>query len=327
MGFLSDAWSGVKNVAKKVSKPLTAVLPGFINPWSDKKTLAAYAGAAGLAGGAASIYGSLSGAAGTGSSAASLGKGGAVPIGADPALSAGIGSTLWNAGSSAAGGIGSLINSAGGANSLLSMGASGAAGKYAADAQSDINEKQLAWAREQSAIQQNASATQYQRAMADMEKAGLNPILAYQQGGAAMPGTVQAPQLGNPVSAGVNSAAQFQGAQNLTEQTAANVEQIQQNVRLIGAKEGLTDAQITQVERGISKLEADIMQVEANTQITRNQIIESDIITQLIADNPWLSEMKYAGEAGSATARILKEMFGSKAAKAIFKASKRKFRR
>ena len=107
MGFLSKAWSGVKDVAKKVSKPLTAVLPGFVNPWSDKKTLAAYAGAAGLAGGAASIYGSLSGAAGAGSSAAALGKGGAVPIGADAALGAGIGSTMLGGIGNAAGGIGS----------------------------------------------------------------------------------------------------------------------------------------------------------------------------------------------------------------------------
>lgn len=325
MGFLSKTWKSVK----KVAKPLTYLNPlTYIGPGSDKKALAAYAGAAGLAGGAATIYGGLTGAGGAGSSAAALGKGGAAPIGVDPALAtAGIGSTLWNAGSAAAGGIGSLLNSAGGANSLLSMGASGLAGKYAADAQTDINDKQLAWAREQSAIQQNASATQYQRAMADMKKAGLNPMLAYQQGGAAMPGTVQAPVLGNPVSQGVNSAAQFQGAQNQTEQTAANVQQIKQNVRLLGSKEGLTDAQIVQVERGITKLEMDIMQVEANTQITRNQIIESDVITQLIADNPWLSEMKYAGEAGAASARIIKEMFGSKAAKAIFDASKRKFRR
>lgn len=42
--------------------------------------------------------------------------------------------------------------------------------------------------KEQMAFQQYNSDTAYQRAMEDMRKAGLNPILAYQQGGASTPG-------------------------------------------------------------------------------------------------------------------------------------------
>lgn len=44
-----------------------------------------------------------------------------------------------------------------------------------------------AFAREQMAFQRNMSNTAYQRATADMKKAGINPMVAFQQGGASTP--------------------------------------------------------------------------------------------------------------------------------------------
>ena len=67
------------------------------------------------------------------------------------------------------------------------------------------NKAQIAAAREQMAFQERMSSTAYQRAMADMEKAGLNPILAYQRGGATTPAGAQ-PNIRNEMEHAASSA-------------------------------------------------------------------------------------------------------------------------
>lgn len=74
-------------------------------------------------------------------------------------------------------------------------------GLMGAASAASINRQQKGLARDQMAFQERMSSTAYQRAMADMRQAGLNPILAYKQGGASSPGGAMA-QLRDPGESG-----------------------------------------------------------------------------------------------------------------------------
>jgi len=149
-------------------------------------------------------------------------------------------------------------------------------------ANADINSAQMAFNREEAqktrdfnakeaeinrAFQTNMRATQYTTAMDDMKNAGLNPMLAYQQGGAGTPagsaasasnataGSLRA--MGNTAQAGINGALAAAQIANINSQTKVNeatAEKTKTEIPQITANTEVLKATVPQIVQQIAKL-------------------------------------------------------------------------
>jgi len=112
-----------------------------------------------------------------------------------------------------------------GLENLIGPAVSLVTGFMGSEGQKDTNVANAEQAARQMDFQERLSNTAYQRATKDMLAAGLNPMLAYSQGGASTPGGAMA-TMGNPAMAGSQAAQVAAGTQLASAQAVKTKEEI-----------------------------------------------------------------------------------------------------
>jgi hypothetical protein len=199
------------------------------------------------------------------------------------------------------------------------------------------NQASAEQAAKQMDFQERMRETQYQTAVTDMQKAGLNPMLAYQHGGAGTPsgamGQVSTAKVGNTIGSALqgyqaiamNNAdidlkdATTKGTTATTIKTEADTIKTAAEIGYILENTKLNTEQQRNLQQMLLKLQQEIQNLKATEGLTSAATSKTKAETKNIeegiapsGDMPWYRDLKRVMSKGLQNPKLLLPSFGGK---------------